>query len=120
MKDRFFYDADGELLIVPQLGHVVFHTEFGRIEAAPGEIAVIQRGIKFRVELLEGHARGYICENFGGLFRLPDLGPIGANGLANARDFLTPVAALKTARAISVRFPNSSGTCGRRNTITRR
>ena len=92
MKERFFYDADGELLMVPQLGRVVFHTEFGRIEAAPGEIVVIQRGIKFRVELLEGQARGYICENFSGLFRLPDLGPIGANGLANARDFLTPVA----------------------------
>lgn len=92
MKERFFCDADGELLIVPQLGRVVFHTEFGSIEAAPGEIVIIQRGIKFRVELLEGQARGYICENFGGLFRLPDLGPIGANGLANARDFLTPTA----------------------------
>jgi homogentisate 1,2-dioxygenase len=57
MQDRFFYDADGELLIVPQLGRAVFHTEFGRIEAAPGEIVVIQRGIKFRVELLEGQAR---------------------------------------------------------------
>jgi homogentisate 1,2-dioxygenase len=92
MTDRFFYSADGELLIVPQLGRVVFHTELGRIEAAPGEIVVIQRGIKFRVELLEGQARGYICENFGGLFRLPDLGPIGANGLANPRDFLSPIA----------------------------
>jgi homogentisate 1,2-dioxygenase len=92
MTDRFFYSADGEMLIVPQLGRVVFHTELGRIEAAPGEIVVIQRGIKFRVELLEGEARGYICENFGGLLRLPDLGPIGANGLANARDFMTPVA----------------------------
>jgi homogentisate 1,2-dioxygenase len=92
MTDRFFYSADGELLIVPQMGRVVFHTELGRIEAAPGEIVVIQRGIKFRVELLEGQARGYICENFGGLFRLPDLGPIGANGLANPRDFLSPVA----------------------------
>jgi homogentisate 1,2-dioxygenase len=92
MTDRFFYSADGELLIVPQLGRVTFHTELGRIEAAQGEIVVIQRGIKFRVELLEGQARGYICENFGGLFRPPDLGPIGANGLANARDFLTPVA----------------------------
>jgi homogentisate 1,2-dioxygenase len=92
MTNRFFYSADGELLIVPQLGKVVFHTELGRIDAAPGEIVVIQRGIKFRVELLEGQARGYICENFGGLFRPPDLGPIGANGLANARDFLTPVA----------------------------
>ncbi len=92
MRDRFFYNADGEILIVPQLGRVIFHTEFGRIEAAPGEIVVIPRGIKFRVELLEGQARGYICENFSGQFRLPDLGPIGANGLANPRDFLTPVA----------------------------
>ena len=92
MTDRFFYDADGELLIVPQLGKVIFHTEFGQIEAAPGEIVVIQRGIKFRVELLEGQARGYICENFGSMFRLPDLGPIGANGLANPRDFLAATA----------------------------
>jgi homogentisate 1,2-dioxygenase len=92
MTDRFFYNADGELLIVPQLGRVIFHTELGKIEAAPGEIVVIQRGIKFRVELLESQARGYICENFSGLFRLPDLGPIGANGLANPRDFLSPVA----------------------------
>src|SRR5690349_11164616 len=87
MTDRFFYNADGELLIVPQLGRVIFHTELGKIEAAPGEIVVIQRGIKFRVELLESQARGYICENFSGLFRLPELGPIGANGLANPRDF---------------------------------
>src|SRR5512142_2169048 len=92
MTDRFFYSADGELLIVPQLGSVIFHTEFGRIDAKPGEIVVIQRGIKFRVELQESQARGYICENFGALLRLPDLGPIGANGLANPRDFLTPVA----------------------------
>jgi len=90
MENRCFYDADGELLIVPQLGSLVMHTEFGRIGLRPGEICVIQRGIKFRVELLESQARGYICENFGSLFRLPDLGPIGANGLANSRDFLTP------------------------------
>ncbi len=92
MSDRFFYSADGELLIVPQSGEVVFHTEFGRIDAKPGEIVVVPRGIKFRIELKAGHARGYICENFGSLMRLPDLGPIGANGLANSRDFLTPVA----------------------------
>jgi homogentisate 1,2-dioxygenase len=92
MRERFFYNADGEMLFVPQLGRVVFHTEMGRIDAGPGEIVVIPRGIKFRVELFEGQARGYICENFGGQFRLPDLGPIGANGLANPRDFLTPVA----------------------------
>jgi homogentisate 1,2-dioxygenase len=92
MTGRFFYSADGELLVVPQLGEVIFHTEFGRIDAKPGEIVVIPRGIKFRVELKEPQARGYICENFGTLLRLPDLGPIGANGLANPRDFLTPVA----------------------------
>jgi homogentisate 1,2-dioxygenase len=92
MTDRFFYDADGELLIVPQLGKLTLHTELGLIGLAPGEICVIQRGIKFRVELMEQEARGYICENYGAMLRLPDLGPIGANGLANPRQFLTPVA----------------------------
>jgi homogentisate 1,2-dioxygenase len=95
MADRFFYNADGELLIVPQLGRLLLHTELGVLEAGPGEIAVIQRGIRFRVELQDGEARGYICENYGALFRLPDLGPIGANGLANPRDFLAPVAAFE-------------------------
>jgi homogentisate 1,2-dioxygenase len=93
MKDRFFYNADGEILIVPQMGELVFHTEFGHIALKPGEICVIQRGIKFRVELVDNEARGYICENYGASFRLPDLGPIGANGLANSRDFQTPHAA---------------------------
>jgi homogentisate 1,2-dioxygenase len=93
MTDRFFYNADGEMLIVPQLGALVFHTEFGRIDVKPGEICVIQRGVKFRVELLETQARGYICENYGAMFRLPELGPIGANSLANSRDFQTPHAA---------------------------
>ncbi len=95
MSDRFFYDADGELLIVPQLGSLLIHTELGRIEVAPGEICVIQRGIKFKVELFEKQARGYICENYGAMFRLPDLGPIGANGLANPRDFKTPLASFE-------------------------
>lgn len=95
MKDRFFYDADGELLIVPQQGALALRTELGIIDVRPGEIAVIPRGIKFRVELPDGGARGYICENYGATFRLPDLGPIGANGLANPRDFLTPVAAFE-------------------------
>ena len=93
MQDRFFYNADGELLIVPQLGRLRFATELGVVEVAPGEICVIPRGVRFRVELLDINARGYVCENYGALFRLPDLGPIGANGLANARDFQTPVAA---------------------------
>jgi homogentisate 1,2-dioxygenase len=92
MSDRFFYDADGELLIVPQQGRVRFATELGLIEAEPQEIVVIPRGVRFRVELLDGAARGYVCENHGALFRLPDLGPIGSNGLANPRDFLTPTA----------------------------
>ncbi len=93
MQDRFFCDADGELLIVPQLGGLRFHTELGIMEVAPGEICIIPRGIKFRVVLLENQARGYICENYGLPFRLPDLGPIGANGLANPRDFKSPTAA---------------------------
>src|SRR3954468_19084995 len=93
MTDRFFFNADGEMLIVPQMGRLLLRTEMGILELAPGEIAVIQRGIKFRVELPEDKARGYICENYGQLFRLPDLGPIGANGLANPRDFPTPAAA---------------------------
>jgi homogentisate 1,2-dioxygenase len=95
MKQRYFYDADGELLIVPQHGTLLLATELGRLEVGPQEIAVIPRGIRFRVEIAgdaAGGARGYVCENFGAPFRLPDLGPIGANGLAHARDFLTPVA----------------------------
>jgi homogentisate 1,2-dioxygenase len=92
MTDRFFYDADGELLIVPQQGSLRIATELGILEVAPGEIAVVQRGIKFRVEVSES-VRGYVCENYGSLLRLPDLGLIGSNGLANPRDFLTPVAA---------------------------
>ena len=95
MADRFFYDADGELLIVPQAGTLLLHTEFGRLHAAPGDIAVIPRGVKFRVELLDAAACGYVCENYGAMFRLPDLGPIGANGLAGARDFEAPAAAFE-------------------------
>jgi len=95
MSDRFFYNADGELLIVPQHGALSIRTELGVLEVVPQEICVIPRGIKFRVELPDGEARGYICENHGTPFRLPDLGPIGANGLANPRDFETPVAAFE-------------------------
>src|SRR5215469_7938692 len=93
MTDRFFYSADGELLFAPQLGRLALHTELGIVEISPGEIAVVPRGIKFRVALLEKQARGYVLENYGQPLRLPDLGPIGANGLANSRDFLTPHAA---------------------------
>ena len=90
MQDRFFYDADGELLILPQQGRLRFATEFGRIDAEPLEIVVVPRGVRFRVELLDPACRGYVCENYGAQFRLPDLGVIGSNGLANPRDFLTP------------------------------
>jgi len=95
MQDRFFYDADGELLVVPQQGRLHIETELGVIDIEPQEIAVIPRGIRFRVALPDGSARGYVCENFGALLRLPDLGPIGSNGLANPRDFLTPNAAFE-------------------------
>ncbi|MEE7547283.1 homogentisate 1,2-dioxygenase [Xanthomonas sp. Kuri4-1] len=93
MRGRYFYDADGELLLVPQLGRLRLHTELGVVEVEPQQIAVIPRGVRFRVELPDGDSRGYVCENFGGLLRLPELGPIGANGLANPRDFETPQAA---------------------------
>jgi homogentisate 1,2-dioxygenase len=92
MVREHFFNADGELLVVPQQGKLRFRTEFGVIEIEPGEICVIPRGVIFRVELIEGPARAYICENYGGAFALPDRGPIGANCLANARDFQTPVA----------------------------
>jgi homogentisate 1,2-dioxygenase len=89
---RVFVDSDGELLLVPQQGRLLLATECGRLAVRPGEIAVIPCGMKFRVELPDGEARGYIAENHGAALRLPDLGPIGANGLANPRDFLSPAA----------------------------
>ncbi|MBL6454836.1 homogentisate 1,2-dioxygenase [Belnapia sp. T6] len=89
---RVFMDSDGELLLVPQQGRLLLATECGRLLVAPGQIAVIPCGMKFRVELPDGPSRGYIAENHGAPLRLPDLGPIGANGLANPRDFLSPVA----------------------------
>ncbi|SJZ90908.1 homogentisate 1,2-dioxygenase [Novilysobacter spongiicola] len=95
MQGRFFYNADAEMLIVPQQGRVHLATELGVVEVEPQEIAVVPRGVRFRVELLDGSARGYVCENFGALLRLPDLGPIGSNGLANPRDFLSPQAAFE-------------------------
>ncbi|WP_137190625.1 homogentisate 1,2-dioxygenase [Stenotrophomonas rhizophila] len=95
MQGRYFYNADGELLIVPQLGRLRLLTELGVVEIEPQQVAVIPRGVRFRVELPDGQARGYICENFGALLKLPDLGPIGSNGLANPRDFETPQAAFE-------------------------
>ncbi|MFN0140778.1 MAG: homogentisate 1,2-dioxygenase [Pyrinomonadaceae bacterium] len=120
MGDRYFYNADGEMLIVPEKGGLTIFTELGVIDLSPGGVCCIPRGLKFRVEIgprvssptvregadsgegaltnvratdtADAGARGYICENYGAQFRLPDLGPIGANGLANPRDFETPVA----------------------------
>ncbi|HTP74765.1 MAG TPA: homogentisate 1,2-dioxygenase, partial [Burkholderiaceae bacterium] len=95
MVRRVLVNADAEMLFVPQQGRLALTTELGRIEAAPGEIAVVPRGLAFRVELPDGPSRGYVCENYGAFFRLPELGPIGSNGLANARDFLAPTAAFE-------------------------
>ena len=95
MQGRYFYDADGELLVVPQQGRLHIETELGVLDVEPQEIAVIPRGIRFRVALPDGPSRGYVCENFGAFLRIPDLGPIGSNGLANPRDFLTPNAAFE-------------------------
>lgn len=92
MVDTAFFNADGELLIVPQSGKLRIVTELGVLEVPPGHIALIPRGVRMRVELPDGPVRGYVCENYGAPFRLPELGPIGANGLANPRDFLAPVA----------------------------
>jgi homogentisate 1,2-dioxygenase len=98
---RYFWNADGEMMLVPQLGNLLIFTELGLLSLSPGEIAVIPRGLKFKIQLLEKEARGYICENYGQTFRLPELGPIGAQGLAQVRDFLAPVAA----------FEEKSGRC---------
>jgi len=92
MERRAFVSGDGELLILPEQGGLTLLTELGRIDVSPGEVALIPRGVRFRVTLPDGPARGYVAENHGTPFRLPDLGPIGANGLANPRDFETPVA----------------------------
>lgn len=92
MERRAFFSADGEMLIVPQQGRLRIVTEMGVMTVAPLQIALIPRGVRFSVTLLDEAARGYVCENHGSLFRLPDLGPIGSNGLANPRDFEAPSA----------------------------
>ncbi len=95
MEGRWFCNADGEFLIVPQQGRLHIETELGVLDVEPQEIVVIPRGVRYRVTLPDGQARGYVCENFGALFKLPDLGPIGSNGLANPRDFEYPQAAFE-------------------------
>ena len=109
MRNEYFFNADGELLIVAQENGLRFRTEFGVIDIEPGEICVIQRGMIFKVELIDGPARAYVCENYGGGFTLPDRGPIGANCLANPRDFLTPVAAYEDKEEPSTLFVKWGG-----------
>ncbi len=96
MARRAFVNADGEMLVVPQQGRLTLVTEMGVLDVEPGELALLPRGVAFKVELPDGPARGYVCENYGAHFRLPELGPIGSNGLANARDFLAPLAAFES------------------------
>jgi len=99
MTERYFCCADGELMFVPQQGEIMLFTELGRLSVTPGEIAVIPRGMKFKLEIVREAVRGYLCENYGQPFRLPELGPIGAQGLAQARHFLAPVAAYEEREA---------------------
>ncbi len=95
MSNVYFANADGEMLIVPQEGRLHVHTELGQLLVAPGEIVVVPRGMRMKVTLPDKQARGYVCENYGAPFSLPELGPIGSNGLANARDFQAPVASFE-------------------------
>jgi fumarylacetoacetate (FAA) hydrolase len=111
--ERVFYDADGELLLVPQEGALTLFTELGRLHVSPGEVAILPRGIKFRVGI-EGVSRGYACENYGAPLRPADLGPIGSNGLAAARDFLAPAAAYEDHDVPPSWWPSSAATCGAR------
>jgi homogentisate 1,2-dioxygenase len=113
MVDEYFYNADGEMLFVHQQGKIRICTEFGIIDAEPCEIVVIPRGVKIRVELKDKAARGYLCENYGAAFTLPERGPIGANCLANQRDFLTPVAAYEDRDAASALYVKWGGTLWR-------
>jgi len=99
MTERYFCCADGELMFVPQQGEIMLFTELGRLSVTPGEVAVIPRGVKFKLEIVREAVRGYLCENYGQPFRLPELGPIGAQGLAQARHFLAPVAAYEEREA---------------------
>ncbi|MCH6159476.1 homogentisate 1,2-dioxygenase [Streptomyces sp. M600PL45_2] len=112
MTDRVFCDSDGELLIVPERGGLLLRTEFGLLGVEPGHVALIPRGVRFRVVLLGPTARGYVCENYGQPFTLPELGPIGANGLANPRDFMAPVAAYEEDAAVDAPVEVVNKYCG--------
>ncbi len=100
MDKQYVVNADGELLILPQQGEILIFTELGKMQIGPGDLAVVPRGMTFKVQIVDGPVRGYVCENYGGKFTLPDRGPIGANCLANARDFKTPVAAYEDREGI--------------------
>ncbi|MDM0036070.1 homogentisate 1,2-dioxygenase [Variovorax sp. J22P271] len=108
MERRAFVNADAEMLVVPQQGRLVVTTEMGVLDVKPGEIVLLPRGVVFKVDLPDGPSRGYVCENYGAQFRLPELGPIGSNGLANARDFQAPVAAFEDA-AVAYELVKKSG-----------
>ena len=109
MADEYFYNADAEMLVVPQQGRMLFRTEFGLIHAEPGEIVVLPRGVKFAADPVDAEARGYVCDNYGGAFTLPERGPIGANCLANPRDFMIPMAAYEDRETPSKLFVRWGG-----------
>ncbi len=114
MVDEYFYNADGEMMFLPEQGNLRICTEFGIIDVEPCEVAIIPRGVKIRVELKDNKAaRGYLCENYGGAFTLPERGPIGANCMANQRDFLTPVAAYEDRETPSAMYVKWGGTLWR-------
>jgi homogentisate 1,2-dioxygenase len=118
MEDEYFFSADGELLVVPQEGRLRFCTELGVIDLEPKEIAILPRGLVYRVEVLEGPARGFVCENYGQKFQLPGRGPIGANCMANRRDFKTPVAAYEDREVPSTVTSNGAASSTRPRSAT--
>jgi homogentisate 1,2-dioxygenase len=110
MTRRALVNADGEMLLVPQAGRLQVTTEMGVLQVAPGQVLLLPRGVAFKVALLDAAARGYVCENYGAPFVLPELGPIGSNGLANPRDFVAPHAAYEDAAYEHAAFePGAAG-----------
>lgn len=113
MGRRCFVNCDGEMLLVPQQGRLAVTTECGQLLVAPGEIALVPRGLKWRVDLPDGTARGYVCENYGAAFRLPERGPVGSDGFANDRDFLAPTAAFEDVADECELITRHGGACWR-------